>query len=606
MEMAEPTQTDLRGLTDGLPAMSRLKRLILSILFLPAACGVSDRVSESSRQELPVSEDALVIDTRGRHGGVLRYGLLGEPSTFNYVLAQQESRAKLVTHLTTGTLLEFDPVAQEVTPGVCREWEFSEDGRVATLFLRKGVRFSDGAALTSADVVFSFEKILQEESTNTLRDSLLFEGKPVAVSALDPHTVEVRFAGTRAASEYLLSTVPVLPRHRFPDATKKIEEYWNLDTPPGDMAGLGPFMVAAHEAGERLVLRFNPHYWKIDAERRRLPYLDELILYFIQERDTQLLRFQAQELDLLDQSLRAEDFAQLRQSNARIEDVGPSNNLTFFWFNLNTGVNPESRRPYVPSPQKDWFANLEFRQAVSTAISRDDIVRNVYFGHATPAWTLIPATFRKWYPPNVTRYPHDSGRARQLLSGAGFSWRPTETGEVLVDSGGRAVEFEIITPGDGILGKIAAIIQQDLAALGMRVRIRQEEFRSVISRVMRSRDYDAAIMNVGWPLEPSDSMNVLVSSNPMHVWHPSQKEPATKWEKRIDELMLSQVATLDPQVRQRMYREVLRIVADQVPVVPLVHRDALIAGGRRLKNLRPISMFPHGLWNTWELWMDEE
>ena len=69
MEMAEPTQTDLRGLTDGLPAMSRLKRLILSILFLPAACGVSDRVSESSRQELPVSEDALVIDTRGRHGG---------------------------------------------------------------------------------------------------------------------------------------------------------------------------------------------------------------------------------------------------------------------------------------------------------------------------------------------------------------------------------------------------------------------------------------------------------------------------------------------------------------------------------------------------------
>ena len=151
MEMAEPTQTDLRGLTDGPPAMSKLKRLILSILLLSAACGVSDRVPEPSRQQLPVPEDALVIDTRGRHGGVLRYGLLGEPSTFNYVLAQHESRAKLVTHLTTGTLLEFDPVAQEVTPGVCREWEFSEDGRVATLFLRKGVRFSDGAALTSAD-----------------------------------------------------------------------------------------------------------------------------------------------------------------------------------------------------------------------------------------------------------------------------------------------------------------------------------------------------------------------------------------------------------------------------------------------------------------------
>lgn len=128
----------------------------------------------------------------------------------------------------------------------------------------------------------------------------------------------------------------------------------------------------------------------------------------------------------------------------------------------------------------------------------------------------------------------------------------------------------------------------------------------MISRVMGSKDYDVALLGLLFPDEPADHMSMLLSSGPQHFWNLSQESPETEWERRIDELMLRQVSTLDQTERRALYREVQQILMDKVPIVPLINKDALVAAAGRVHNLRPVIQYPNALWNAWELWVEEK
>jgi peptide/nickel transport system substrate-binding protein len=183
----------------------------------------------------------------------------------------------------------------------------------------------------------------------------------------------------------------------------------------------------------------------------------------------------------------------------------------------------------------------------------------------------------------------------------GFSWKLESERSVLVDETGAAVEFELLTPTNPVLGSIAAVIQQDLFALGIDLSIRQEEFRAVTSRIMTTGDYESALMLLDFPVEPADIVNVLFSSGSLHMWNPRQKSPATPWEKRVDQLMWKQLRTLDHGQRFEIFQEVQRLLAEERPFIPLVNKNILFAQRRGLENVRPANTFPFSLWNVWEL-----
>ncbi len=577
--------------------------LVIGLVAAAVACGTPVEVPTERVDAHPLPSGALRVDTEGRPGGTLRSALQGSPSTFNFTLVQ-DLRSLLLTKLFTATLMEYDGLAKTVVPGVVSRWEIAEDARSIVLHLRRGLHFSDGEPLTAADVVFSFEKIYEEGSVNGLKNNLLVDGKPLEVEQLDEHSVVVRYAAPFAAMDYLLTTVPVLPRHRFQDPGRKIEDYWGLDTPPQEMAGLGPFVLAEHAPGLRSTFRHNPHYWKVDADGVRLPYLDRLEVHYVEDRNAQLLRLQSGELDLLLDSLRPEDFVRLREAdNVQAINAGPGSRLTLCWFNLSRGINPDTGKPYLDPVKLKWFSMLPFRQAVDAAVSRQTIAENVFLGQAQPAFSLVPVSIPAWHAPEI-RSEYDPERARRLLREAGFSWRRKGSGEVLIDAQGVPVEFSLLTPSESLWGSIAAILQHDLEELGMQVRIRQEEFRSVVSAIGNSRDYEMALLSLDFPSEPVDHGSVLLSDGATHFWHPNQSRPATEWEAEIDRLMRLQTSTLDLEQRRRLYNSVLHLLADNVPFIPLINRDLLIAGSSRVRNLRPSNISPYALWNVWELWVE--
>ncbi len=585
--------------------MQKWAALLIGFSLLLASCGSTDP-AEPSRQDFPLPAGAQTLQLQGKPGGTLRYPLSGEPATFN-LLAAQDTRSIVVGLLFTATLLELDPIDQTIQPGVAESWQISEDGLTVTLKLRSGLLFGDGTALSAQDVLFTFQQIMREESQTHFKTNFHFPGQSLSFESPDAQTVRILLARPDASMEFFLSQIPVLPRHLLSGSSRPIEEEWNLETPADQITGLGPFLIESHQPGLMTVLRRNPHYWKVDSEGLRLPYLDRIELHYITDINNQVLRLQAGELDLIDQVLTPESFQLLSrdQSSITATDAGPSNKLSLLWFNLNPEGSSEDGQPLLSEEKRRWFSDPDFRRAISLAINRQEISRIVFLGYATPASGVVTALNRTWRAPQIAPLRHDRQAARRLLQEAGFSWGGGGDGQLLGPQG-KAVRFELLTTTETSLNRMAALIQQDLKAIGIDISLRQEELRSVISRVINARRYDAALSSFTLPWEPSDLGSFFYSSGQAHLWNPMQLQPATAWEQRIDDLMSDQRVTLDHEKRRNLFHGVQQVMADNAPALPLIHWNLLMAHRSQLRNLQPTDLVQCCLWNAWELYFDPQ
>jgi len=192
-------------------------------------------------------------------------------------------------------------------------------------------------------------------------------------------------------------------------------------------------------------------------------------------------------------------------------------------------------------------------------------------------------------------------RAHELLRSAGFSWK-NDGG--LTDPRGAVVEFSVVVnSSNSQRTKMAAIIQDDLAQLGMNVHIVPLEFRNMVDRFLNSFDYEAAIMGlVSGDADPTADMNVWLSSGETHLWDLRGK-PATPWESEMDQLMEQQEITLDFAKRKRLYDRVQEIVAEDLPVICLVSPNVLVGSKDRVGNFRPAILDPYALWNVEQLYV---
>ena len=171
---------------------------------------------------------------------------------------------------------------------------------------------------------------------------------------------------------------------------------WTLNTPPAEIAGMGPFRLKEYVPGQKIVLERNPYYWKADHDNNRLPYLDELVFLFVGNEDAQVLRFQAGDTDIISR-LSAENYSVLSKdaANRGIElfDLGPSLEYNFLVFNLN---DLASKNLAEISAKQSWFKDLKFRQAISAAIDRDGIVKLVYSGRGAALWGNVSPSNKLW------------------------------------------------------------------------------------------------------------------------------------------------------------------------------------------------------------------
>jgi len=296
-------------------------------------------------------------------------------------------------------------------------------------------------------------------------------------------------------------------------------------------------------------------------------------------------------------SLTPEMFDRMRkEAPAAARDLGLSLDSEFLWFNLSPAAP-------LPAYKRAWFESVNFRQAITAAINREDMCRVAYLGHARPAAGPYAPSNRLWFNNNLTPPVFDPKRASALLGHDGFK----RSGAVLHDRTGKLVEFSIITnAGSKTRVRLAAMIQQDLSTLGIHLNVVTLDFPSLIERITASSDYEACLLGLtNVDLDPNGQMNVWLSSGRNHPWNPGQKTPATPWEAEIDRLMRAQASAADYEQRKQYFDRVQQILREQAPILYLVNRNALAAVSPRLRNVDPAPLAPGLFWNIEWLWFGD-
>ena len=133
------------------------------------------------------------------------------------------------------------------------------------------------------------------------RDLLIIDGKPLTVSKLDQYTVRFTLPRPYAAAERIFDGLAILPRHLLekPYREGQFDQTWSLNTPPSEMAGLGPFRLKQYVPGQQIALDRNPYYWKRGPRESSFALLDELVFLFVGTEDAQIMRFEAGETDVV-------------------------------------------------------------------------------------------------------------------------------------------------------------------------------------------------------------------------------------------------------------------------------------------------------------------
>jgi peptide/nickel transport system substrate-binding protein len=584
--------------------VSLLDRWFAWFIFLACAATMSQAAAGSPPQAKPKEELLVLPGEIGRPGGRLVLSLRAEPKTLNPLTASDAPSREVIGAM-QADLVHINRPTQLTEPALAKSWKVSADGLQYTLTLRKGLRFSDGHPLDADDVLFTFHVYLDENVHATQRDLLIVGGKPITVRKADAHTLVFQFPKTYGAGERLFDGFAILPRHLLerPYAEGKLGQTWTLSTPANQWAGLGPFRLKEYTPGQRLVLERNPYYWKSDTKGNRLPYLDELVFLFVSSADSQVLRFQSGETDIISR-LGAENFSVLsrQQRGFTLTDAGPGLEYNFLFFNLNdlgaTALPDMSRK-------QKWFREVKFRRAVSAAVDRDAIVRLVYQGRGAALWGPVTPGNRRWVNASISHPPRSIEQARSLLKEAGFSWSTGPNGEsALLDSEGAPVDFSILTSSSNADRlKMPTLIQDDLKQLGVRVQVVPLEFRSLIDRITQTKEYDACVLGLAsFDADPNSDLNVWLSSGGTHLWNPSQTHPATAWEAEIDRLMQQQLEAPSYEQRKKLYDRVQEILAEYQPMILIASPDILVGAKNTIGNFRPAILEPYVLWNVEQLY----
>jgi peptide/nickel transport system substrate-binding protein len=504
--------------------------------------------------------------------GELRFCLRSEPKTFDPLKVEDDASAA-IRYLTGGVLIRMNRQTQALEPELAQSWKVSKDGKQITFKLRSSISFSDGTPFSAEDVAYTMQQLWDPSLHSATGDAFRSGPGNIDVKTVSPSQISVTFPAPVAGLDRQFDQVAILSAH----------------SPKKEMAVLGPFMVADYKPGATVLLKRNPNYWKSDAQGRKLPYLDSIRLDIQPNRDVEMLRFKRGEIDLIN-SLDSEYFDKLASTSPQlVHDAGPSLDSEQMWFN-------EVAKSPLPAYKKNWFRSANFRRAVSEAINRADLSRVVFRGHAQPAIGPVSPANKFWFNAKLKPETYSPDGALKALQGEGFR---LENG-VLKDKEGNEVVFSIITnSGNKYRERMATMIQEDLQKIGIHVNVVTLDFPSLIERMTQTFDYEAILLgltNVG--LDPSEQMNVWLSSSDNHQWNPSEKTPETAWEAEIDKLMREQASSADANKRRQSFDRVQEIAVEQVPFIYLVNRNALSAVAATVQGASPVIVVPQTYWNV--------
>jgi ABC-type transport system substrate-binding protein len=511
-------------------------RAIFGIILGGVLLGACDGAADLPRN--PSVTSALIP----KRGGTLRLALPTDVSSLDPALAFDSISEPFIMLLYQG-LVEYDD-GLKLIPCLAKDWELSADQRTYTFHLRPGMRFSNGREVAAADFVFTLERNL-DPKTAALTESY-FEGIAGAKDFRAGKTPHVR--GLRAPRSDTLVIELKEPDPTFlyiltlPGALVVPHEAVERFGPSfaSHPVGTGPYVLTQWRRGVKMRFERNP--LSTQANRQ---YLDAIEVMEGGDSTLHLMMFERGEIDIADitqePGIPVPDFIRVQHS-PRWQGLIESISAAETWFlALNTEMEP--------------FDQLKVRQAMNYAIDKDKVVRLLH-NTVIPAKGILPPPM-PGFNPNLTGYPYDPAKARQLLAesghASGFSCK---------------LWFEA---GNPLLEPAASAIQYDLAQAGIKAQLNPVTLPAFLDSSERRRTMQCGLS--GWSQDypdPSDFLDTLFNGN--YVTEEGCQNISFYNNPRVNALLAEAATCKDPDRRLGIYQAAEQTVVTDAPLVPLYYQ----------------------------------
>ena len=464
-------------------------------------------------------------------GGTLIFGRNADSQFLDPVLNNANVDIWVLTTLNS-TLLLPTTDGKSVRPGLATEWAASADGRTFTLKLRPGIKFSDGSAVTTDDVIWSLNRAKDPKAGvwNFLLASI------DTVSAKDGDTIVLALKHPDPSLPAALATfnAAIMPKKLF-TAAKGTTDEERARSFAEHPVGAGPFMMESWQLGTKMVLKRNPYYWGKDESGHSLPYLDEIDMTIVPDDATRLLQLKAGQIDATE-FVPYERVAELQKDPNLTTYLFPSTQITYSQMNAKPKLNDGTPNP---------LSNEKVRQALNYAINKKAIIQIVTHGLGTPMASYIPST-TPLYVNLGPAYPYDLAKAKALLKEAGFA------------NGFSLTAFAQAGKSDD--SATLAAYQQMWAPLGVKLSIQQVELASLDDR---QHKFDYQIRSAYWTNDIADP-NEITS---YFAYFPTTGNQYSGWDSpEIDKLFEQSQEEQDPAKRAAQYKKIQELYMAAAPM----------------------------------------
>ena len=420
-----------------------------------------------------------------------------------------------------------------VQPALAERWEIP-DPQTYIFHLRRGVEFHDGRPLTSRDVKWTFDSLLEGKIHSTKAANYRFVER---IDAPDDYTVIFRLKEPFSPLLWNLS-----------DGAMGIVPYGSGAEISGHPIGSGPFRFVSAQLDKEVIIERSPDYWGDKARLQRVRFM------VVPDTTTRALELRKGSADLEINAM-PPDMVLTLERDPNLEVLhAPGTILQYLAFNLRDPI----------------LSKIRVRQAVAYAIDRRPLLEYLQRGLARPANSILPP--ESWaYEGELPDYSHDPERARQLLEQAGYP-----------EVNGVRFHLAMKSSSDESTRLMAAVLQQQLREVGIALDIRSFEFATFFSDVTHGLFQLYGLRWIGGNEDPDIFEYVFHSAK----FPPNGANRGYYSNSRIDALIDRGLREIDENTRRQIYAELQRLIAQDVPYINLWYYDNVLVHSKRIANLQ--------------------
>lgn len=472
--------------------------------------------------------------------GVLRVGWTQEPRTLNPMGYDTIQGGMIMRSMLYDTLVAYDENL-EPAPMLAKSWKISNDGRVWTFDIVTGAKWHDGQALTSRDIAFTYNYILDNKISNFINYLKNVE----KVEAPDETTLVLTYKEPIATTLSDLSNVFIVAKHKWEKIPADEAVKYENATPLGS----GPFVLEDWKKNDHMVLKAQKDYW------RKSVALNQVVFVFFSSPDPMIMSLKQGDIDVIGSELTPVAARALKR-DSKVKVV-QTPNLYYRHICINSSDFGQGH----PA-----LRDARVRRALTMAVDKNYLVKMIHGGFASPGVSLVMKALPFYFNDAIRPYAFDLEKAAALLDEAG--WKPGEGGIRVKDGKPLSIKLLVISRWPEEM-RASEMIRTWWKKIGVDLTLQSADGGTILAELFPDYKHDMYLWGFSGHPDPNFSLSIYLSSQ-LRKWNGAGYQNP-----EYDKLFDAQQRAVDQQERKKLIDQMQVIHYRDCPSIVLYYMKAV-------------------------------